>query len=392
MYYASIGMLSLVIHVIINFEALRKSHITFGIRIRQRYRAFLYAVMVYYVSDILWGILYDYRIIIPTYIDTVIYFSSMVVSVLLWTRFVVAYLDNNGRFSRILIYSGYTILLYEIIALMINFFMPIVFMFDENKVYVPGQARYITLFIQMFLFLMAAFYTFAKSFKVNGVERSHHITVGISGVLMTIFIALQSLYPLLPFYAVGCLLATCMIHSFVYRDIAIQYSQEIENNKKKAYKDPLTGVKNKLAYIDAVKKIESRMEEKKLDEDGVVVFDLNGLKHVNDTLGHAAGDEYIQNACRMICVRFKHSPVFRIGGDEFAAILEGSDYENRMNLLETFEAEIDQNQREGRVVVSSGLDIYDSKKDSRFNDVFERADRKMYERKQVLKQMESAMA
>ena len=94
----------------------------------------------------------------------------------------------------------------------------------------------------------------------------------------------------------------------------------------------------------------------------------------------------------MICVRFKHSPVFRIGGDEFAAILEGSDYENRMNLLETFEAEIDENQREGRVVVSSGLDIYDSKKDSRFNDVFERADRKMYERKQVLKQMESAMA
>ena len=49
--------------------------------------------------------------------------------------------------------------------------------------------------------------------------------------------------------------------------------------------------------------------------------DVNGLKHVNDTLGHKAGDAYIRAASAMICEIFKHSPVYRIGGDEFAVLM-----------------------------------------------------------------------
>jgi GGDEF domain-containing protein len=53
------------------------------------------------------------------------------------------------------------------------------------------------------------------------------------------------------------------------------------------------------------------------------MFDLNDLKHINDRYGHERGDEYIVNCCRLICQVFKHSPVFRIGGDEFVALLRG---------------------------------------------------------------------
>ena len=69
----------------------------------------------------------------------------------------------------------------------------------------------------------------------------------------------------------------------------------------------------------------------------VAVCDVNSLKAVNDTLGHKAGDEIIRRACSLICNTFKHSPVYRIGGDEFAVILSGRDYERRQELLSEME-------------------------------------------------------
>ena len=124
-----------------------------------------------------------------------------------------------------------------------------------------------------------------------------------------------------------------------------------------------------------------------ITEFGVIVFDLNGLKHVNDSLGHEEGDKYIKQGCSLICSRFAHSPVFRIGGDEFVVILEGSDYSEREFLLSEFDRNAEQNHIIGKVVVATGLDIYDDDCDSSFSDVFERADKKMYERKCFLKSL-----
>ena len=70
------------------------------------------------------------------------------------------------------------------------------------------------------------------------------------------------------------------------------------------------------------------------EEFAIVMVDLNNLKHVNDHCGHEAGDTYIKGCCHSICEVFKHSPVFRIGGDEFAVILRGPDFEHRASLTE----------------------------------------------------------
>ena len=381
MYYASIGMLSLAVLIIINFEILFFNQREKNRMTKSRYRHFLYGVIIYLISDVLWGILYGQRIIVLAYADTVLYFLSMVVSVLLWTRFVVMYLKNKKVFGKFLICAGWTITTYEIIVLIINFFTPIVFGFSEDKEYLPGKSRYVTLFIQMFLFIMTSAYSFFVMYKTAGDEKKHHRTIGVSGIAMTIFIALQALFPLLPFYAVGCLLATCMIHSFVYKDETTKYS----NTRKLAYVDGLTGVKNKSAYLEKLQNLELQLEEGSNREFAVAVFDLNDLKTVNDTLGHDAGDKYIIDACKFICQCYKHSPVFRIGGDEFVAILTGTDYECRDEIMHYFNATIEKNQREGRVVVASGLGTYDPNKDESYNDVFRRADRNMYERKKELK-------
>lgn len=154
-----------------------------------------------------------------------------------------------------------------------------------------------------------------------------------------------------------------------------------------AFTDPLTGVKSKHAFAVNEGKMETRIVDGDVGEFGVIVCDVNGLKKVNDTLGHKAGDEYIRSACRMLCEYFKHSPVFRIGGDEFVVILEGHDYEERYAILGSINEEIEGNIGKGKVVISLGLAEFDASVDQSFHEVFQRADGIMYERKMQLKSM-----
>ncbi len=271
------------------------------------------------------------------------------------------------------------------VILTVNLFVPIVFTFSAEGEYIALPARYIALFMQMVLFFATAVYAFVTAARSKGSMKIHYMTVGFSGIIMAVFIALQMMYPFMPFYALGCLFATCAIHSFIYREKDIEHSREMENANRKAFRDGLTGVKNKLAYLESLKELEIQAKDHSFEGYGVVVFDLNGLKVINDTLGHEAGDEYLKSACRLICEHYKHSPVYRIGGDEFVAILKGSDFDNRELLKEQFDGMIDENQKEGGVVVSSGMAVFDSGIDESYTEVFIRADKMMYERKTALK-------
>ena len=117
----------------------------------------------------------------------------------------------------------------------------------------------------------------------------------------------------------------------------------------------------------------------------LAVCDVNGLKYVNDTYGHKAGDETIVAAARFICELFDHSPVFRIGGDEFVVVLTGRDYENREAILQKLHRRAEENIARGQVVVAAGMAEYVPGQDARLHPVFERADGQMYRKKQELK-------
>jgi len=387
MYYASIGALSIIIHCIINYDFMRRNPDKKESDIAKSYRHFLHSVVFYYVVDVMWGFFYGNRWVAVTFIDTTLYFVSMVLSVLLWTKFVVIYLNRESFFNKVLIYGGWFIFLLQIIILVINLFKPIAFYFSADKEYHPCPGRYTALIFQIILFFVTAIYTLVVASKAEGRDRQHHRTIGYSGMVMTIFIILQALYPLLPFYAAGCLVVTCLVHSFVYRDRLLDQAREMGATRRMAYKDALTGVKNKMAYIETIQELEERMKDGAITDFGIAVFDVNGLKKINDSKGHDAGDEYIRNACNLICQRFKHSPVFRVGGDEFVAILEGEDYADKDALIRLFEYDMEDNQSKGKVVVSSGFDFYHAGEDVCYSDVFKRADKKMYERKEFLKDL-----
>ena len=152
-----------------------------------------------------------------------------------------------------------------------------------------------------------------------------------------------------------------------------------------ANKDSLTGVKNKRAYAQAEAELDDYIAKFTQPPFSVVVCDINGLKEVNDTKGHNAGDAFIRNACSIICNIFKHSPVFRIGGDEFAVIMKGSDYDERTHLMEELNKVLEANKHNGMVILAVGISDFDPDMDMRVQDVFERADNLMYDNKKICK-------
>ncbi len=170
-------------------------------------------------------------------------------------------------------------------------------------------------------------------------------------------------------------------------------SREAQQNKKElgvireiASRDALTGVGSKYAYKEKLSELNAALQKGELGQFALLACDLNGLKYINDTYGHGAGDEFICQAARMICDMYPNSPVFRIGGDEFVTLLQGEDYDRRSELLERFHRKSEENIRSGGAVVAAGMAELESG-DAKLEDVFNRADRRMYEQKKYLKSL-----
>ncbi len=158
-------------------------------------------------------------------------------------------------------------------------------------------------------------------------------------------------------------------------------------------RDPLTHVKNRNAWLARKEELETEVAKNPKYEFAIIMFDVNGLKTVNDTYGHAVGDMYIKNCCHAICDTFKFSSVYRVGGDEFITILTGRDYEHRRKLLNAFRKLMDPSafpedaKPEERISVASGLAVYNTKDpDETIADTMKRADEAMYRNKKLMKE------
>lgn len=180
---------------------------------------------------------------------------------------------------------------------------------------------------------------------------------------------------------------------FCMENIEAEYQEREENKKnllsaeRMARRDELTGFGNKNAFSEQTKLLDGRIKSGRDGlEFGVVMCDVNKLKTINDELGHTAGDEMIQKTSQMICGVFKDSPAFRIGGDEFAVLLSGRDYEARETLLGELKRMSAENKRnrEGPVV-ACGLSVFEPGADADFSSVFNRADEAMYANKRKVK-------
>ncbi len=170
---------------------------------------------------------------------------------------------------------------------------------------------------------------------------------------------------------------------------------KVDDLNKRVYLDPLTSVKNKRSFDEYVDKLQEEIVKSDECHFAIAMFDCDRLKQMNDLFGHDKGDIYLKVSAQLICKTFAHSPVFRIGGDEFAAVLRDEDYENRDALTEKFKenAEMLRSSAENRwerVSVSIGIAVYDPEIDRNSESVVLRADQLMYVNKRAREEAENA--
>jgi diguanylate cyclase (GGDEF)-like protein len=167
--------------------------------------------------------------------------------------------------------------------------------------------------------------------------------------------------------------------------------QETVKMTELANKDALTGVRNKVAYDHAVEFINKAIEDGNVEPFGVAMIDLNDLKKINDKYGHINGDVALVKLSKLICETFAHSPIFRIGGDEFVVLLRQGDFAEIKKLVASFnkaikEASGDESLAPAeRISAAIGVSSYDREKDNKVEDIFRRADSAMYEKKRAMK-------
>ena len=245
MYYSSFGILAVIHHLIINHDILKNSKKLSKDDSRYRYRLFLISILIFYMADLSWGFFTgsDYRTL--AYADTMLFFASMAFSVLFWTRFVASFLGTKSINTISLLISGWFIFSFVILSLFINFFKPIIFTFTYDMEYIPGIGRYFLLIAQLIMYIISSLYSLFASYRSEGRARIHYRAVFQTCGVMAVFILLQSFYPLVPFYTIGCIIANCVMHIFVDEDEKIEQVQKKEKAEKE--KEIYNHISNSLA-------------------------------------------------------------------------------------------------------------------------------------------------
>lgn len=198
-------------------------------------------------------------------------------------------------------------------------------------------------------------------------------------------------------FTVMAVIVSILLVIFILLLISVKAEKKVRKEKhlikalnRKVFVDALTSVRNQGAYTEYVGRLNESIKSEEQPEFSIGIFDCDDLKYINDNYGHDKGDIYLKTACQLICKVFDHSPVFRVGGDEFAVILQNNDLKNKDELIGQFEkrrqdiCEKADNQWE-EVHIAYGIADYDPQQDSSVSDTVQRADKMMYENKRVQK-------
>lgn len=438
MYYSVIGMVAIVLQLIMNHKFLKRDKKRD--EVGKAFRKFVFASLMYYITDVLWGILNSMQLSALLYVDTIVYYISMALTIAYLCNYVTKYLHLSHGFGKFIRIFGQTFAALEIVLLIINHFVHIFFWIYQDGTYQAFIYRYIALYMQVFLCLLLSIQTGIVMIKAADEMKERYFTIFFFCSAMGLAIVLQILYPLLPIYAIGLLIGSGIIHTFVNEgerdeqfkvlqtmanihysmhviDLAKDTVQEltarrevkaivnrpdgahemmrsvissvttdeylqsvleftdlttlaermrnketiakqfvgknvgwvqamfiaiatdpygkptkviyttrvIEDEKKneeilvkKSIIDELTGLYNRRAYEEDI----SEYSSAPISGDFIYAsIDVNGLKVVNDEIGHAAGDELIKGAADCMQKAFgSYGKVYRTGGDEFVSI------------------------------------------------------------------------
>lgn len=172
------------------------------------------------------------------------------------------------------------------------------------------------------------------------------------------------------------------------RKLMVEMNRERETRllQTLAYTDNLTKLGNRYA-------LERDARKCVLERTSIVSMDLNLLKMVNDTFGHAGGDMLLQSAAK--CMTSVYDQVYRVGGDEFIALLDGKDSDDLQRLYDRLKQKITEmndsrkdygafsREAEFRLSIAVGYSAY-AAGDSSYEQIMSRADAAMYAEKKTM--------
>ena len=228
MYYSAIGLLAIIVLLIINHDILLNRGNAFQAPAWKVYRRFLFTVLVYYITDILWGILEDRKLALLLFADTTVYFAAMATGVLLWSQYTVTYLEDKTPFGKLLVYAGRIIAGLITVATVANIFAPVLFTVDSDCVYRALPVRYVLLVSQILLLLLISVYATASIVRRGPEKRLKYRTLAFFGLIMAAFLTIQLWFPYLPLYTIAYMLGTCLLHTFVINDEKEDYRRKLE--------------------------------------------------------------------------------------------------------------------------------------------------------------------
>jgi len=215
--YSVFSSVAILIHLIINFNQLTGRGVAFSAR-STRYRGFLMGVLAYYITDAAWGLFAGLGWTTVLYADTIFFFLSLVAFVFMWGRFVTAYLGFGKWEARILSWSGYALLAFNLAALAANPFNNCFFHIDDQGVYQTGSMRDPAFYLLAAQNVLIAAFVLAKAFGSRDSIRRRSMMVFMCCITMATALVLQVFWPLTPFTALGCLICNCFFHVFVISD------------------------------------------------------------------------------------------------------------------------------------------------------------------------------
>ena len=216
--YSSISGIVLVVHLIINWRQMFQRPQVKSDATTVEFKRFLICLLLFFVLDILWGIFAALKWPHILYVNTILFFLMMALSVFAWTRCVIAYLGVGGWLRRYMLWTGLGVFMFFIVALIVNFFTGSFFQISAQTIYKEGPLRNIALLLLAAFNGIRAGLTLFRSLRTEGALRRRNMMVFAFGITMFVAILVQFFDPFLPIYSIGCLFGCCLLHVFVIED------------------------------------------------------------------------------------------------------------------------------------------------------------------------------
>ena len=225
-FYAIVSGIALVVHLIINWRFLfcRQGDME---RVGEpEFRRFLTFLSLFFVADVLWGILAELKMSRLLYVDTILYFLAMAMTVCAWARFVVAYLEMGGWPRACMLWLGRGLQAFFFAAMVFNVFSSGCFSINAQGEYMAAALRHVMLALLVAFNALNSGLTLMKLLHTDGAMHRRNTMVFAFGITMILAIVFQYLNPFLPLYALGCLFGCCLLHVFVFEDERDEWHQK----------------------------------------------------------------------------------------------------------------------------------------------------------------------